>query len=408
MEQANTCPICGQIYSSALCPRCGFENRLMLVSEPNPIIQQIDEQRIEIAKRSWDFAIKLQEEIESLTKENQNAQSQITELNQTIEGLNSQINKLSAVDDENKSLRQELVEQQQNIDALSAERDKLLNEKSQLNKERKELEDRIKDLSDKLSSAHLDNSRLEAELKEKQEGTSQFQKLKDQISDYLSLKKEKEDLKSKSNEWESKYNGLFADMSEAQRKISQIQSQLQSTTKEKEEWKSKSKEWESKYNSLFADMSEAQHKISQIQSQLKSVTEEKERLEDALSKKNNSQTNDTNSTNPHASSPQNRGERKGEVLFTDGQHEIKQDIYTGSNVYLAPQIMHPDHDGDLFTIIENNGVFTIYDNCGAIKKANGRAVREKGEQVTDGDIFSIGLIQIHIILPEIDFNNINF
>lgn len=210
---------------------------------------------------------------------------------------------------------------------------------------------------------------------------------------------------------EEERDRLLSQISEHNGTIQTLQNQIRDCIdikKEKEEWKTKSEAWESKYNSLFADMSEAQRKMSQIQSQLKSVTEEKEKLEDALSKKNNSQTNNTNSTNPHTSSPQNRGEGKGEVLFTDGQHEIKQAIYTGSNVYLAPQIMHSNYSGELFTIIEDDGVFTIYDNCGGIKKANGRSVREKGEQITDGDILSIGSIKIQIKLPEIDFNNINF
>ena len=192
MEQTNTCPICGQTFSSALCPRCGFENRLMLVSEPNSIIQQIDEQRIEIAKRNWGFAIKLQEEIESLTNENQNVQSQITELNQTIAERDSQIKELSTVDDENKRLRQDLIEKQQKMDAVTVERDKLLNEKSQLNKKQKELEDRIKELSDKLS------------------GETQ-------------LKKEKE-------EWKTKYDELFKKMSEAQLEIDRLKTELKSNS----------------------------------------------------------------------------------------------------------------------------------------------------------------------------------
>lgn len=256
-----------------------------------------------------------------------------------------------------------------------------------------------------LNESQAVSKRLEAENSKIQQSLDKKeQEVKDTVA-----KNEKIDIQLKALEEER--NRLLFQISEHNGTIQTLQNQIRDCIdikKEKEEWKTKSEAWESKYNSLFADMSEAQRKMSQIESQLKSVTEEKERLEDALSKKNNSQTNNTNSTNPHTSSPQNRGERKGEVLFTDGQHEVKQDIYTGSNVYLAPQIMHSNYSGELFTIIEDDGVFTIYDNCGGVKKANGRSVREKGEQVTDGDIFSIGLIQIRIILPEIDYNNINF
>lgn len=256
-----------------------------------------------------------------------------------------------------------------------------------------------------LNESQAVSKRLEAENSKIQQS---LDKKEQEVKDIVA-KNEKIDIQLKALEEER--NRLLSQISEHNGTIQTLQNQIRDCIdikKEKEEWKTKSEAWESKYNSLFADMSEAQRKMSQMESQLKSVTEEKERLEDALSKKNNSQTNNTNSTNPHTSSPQNRGERKGEVLFTDGQHEIKQAIYTGSNVYLAPQIMHSDHDGDLFTIIEKNGVFTIYDNCGALKKANGRAIREKGEQITDGDILSIGSIKIQIKLPEIDFNNIDF
>jgi DNA repair exonuclease SbcCD ATPase subunit len=348
------CPICNEEYqlTDSFCPNCGYEIHI-LPGNISDAAREYEETREKSYKKTWVALNESQADSQRLEAENSKIQQKFDEKEHELKDIVAQNEKLDI-----------------QLKALEEERNQLL---SQIT-ERK----------------------------------STIQKLRDQIGDYLSLKKEKEDMKSKSNEWESKYNGLFADMSDAQRKISQIQSQLQSMTKEKEEWKSKSEEWESKYNSLFADMSEAQHKISQIKSKLKSVTEEKERLEGVLSKRNNSQTNNSNSTNPQTSSPQNRGERKGEVLFTDGQHEIKQGIYTGRNVYLAPQIMHSDYDGDLFTIIENNGVYTLYDNCGAVKKANGRAVREKGEQVTDGDIFCIGLIQIHIILPEIDFNSINF
>lgn len=227
-----------------------------------------------------------------------------------------------------------------------------------------------KDLANQLSQAHYEISQLHSQIKEKQEDKGTIQKLKGQISDYLD-----------------------------QRAL---------LNKEKEEWKFKSNEWESKYNRLFADMSEAQSKISQLQSQLQSVTAEKARLEAALSKINNPQTSNTNSTNPQPSSHQNRGERKGEVIFTDGQHTIKQDVYSGNNVYKTPQSLYTNLRGDLFAIVEDSGGFTIYDRCGSLKKASGRGVGEKGEQIFNGDVFNIGSIQIQIELPDINLDDINF
>lgn len=229
MEQTITCPICGQTYSSALCPKCGFENRLMLVSEPNPIIQQIDEQRIEIAKRNWDFAIKLQEEIESLTKENQNAQSKNTELNQTIAELDSQIKKLCTVDDENKRLRRDLVEQQEKMDAVTIERDKMLNEKSQLNKKQKELEDRMNDLSAHLSSAQYEISQLNSRLEEKQK---QIFQAENTISDLTQQRDDyKEQLSRMTKEKDvvdTQYRKLFEQMSSMQYEVSQLKDKVKS------------------------------------------------------------------------------------------------------------------------------------------------------------------------------------
>ena len=155
-------------------------------------------------------------------------------------------------------------------------------------------------------------------------------------------------------------------------------------------------------------MSEAQRKISRLQSQLESMTAKKARLEAALSKINNPQTSNTDSTNPQPSNPQNRGERKGEVIFTDGQHTIKQDVYSGNNVYKTPQSLYTNLRGDLFAIVENSGGFTIYDRCGSLKKASGRGVGEKGEQIFNGDVFNIGSIQIQIELPDINLDDINF
>lgn len=242
-----------------------------------------------------------------------------------------------------------------------------------LDEKQKELDDKTKNLGNLLSEARHKIAQLETQLKEKQEGASQFQKtiekLKKQISDYLDQKKEKE-------EWKSKYEEL-------------------------------SKQTSSTQEELAKQMSSAQLEISQLKSQLQSMTEEKERLENTLKKQNN-QSASSSPSDSASSSNQNRGERKGEVVFSDGQHTIKQDIYPGNNVYKTPQPLHTDIIGNLFVIVEDNGEFTIYDRCGFLKKANGREVGEKREQFFNGDVFSVGSIQIQVELPDINFDDINF
>lgn len=338
------CPICNEEYqlTDSFCPNCGYEIHI-LPGNISDAAREYEETREKSFRKTWVALNESHADSQRLEAENSIIQQKFDEKEQELKDIVAQNEKLD-----------------NQLKALQEERDQLLSQIS----ERK----------------------------------STIQKLRDQISDYLSLKKEKEDLKSKSNKWESKYNGLFADMSEAQRKISQIQSQLQSTTKEKEEWKSKSKEWESKYNSLFADMSEAQHKISQIQSQLKSVTEEKERLEDALSKKNNGQTNNTNSTNPHASSPQNRGERKGEVIFTDGHYEFRQDIFSGENVYSTPNNMISGYKVDLFKITMGTHACVLNDLCGGVRDDRNREIKKDGKQIFNNEIFFINSIKVQVII----------
>lgn len=242
-----------------------------------------------------------------------------------------------------------------------------------LDEKQKELDDKTKNLGNLLSEARHKIAQLETQLKEKQEGASQFQKtiekLKKQIGDYLDQKKEKE-------EWKSKYEEL-------------------------------SKQTSSMQEELAKQMSSAQLEISQLKSQLQSMTAEKERLENTLKKQNN-QPASSNPSDSASTSNQNRGERKGEVVFSDGQHTIKQDIYSGNNVYKTPLPLHTDIIGDLFAIVEDDGEFTVYDRCGSLKKANGRGVGEKGEQIFNGDVLSVGSIQIQVELPDINFDDINF
>lgn len=164
MEQTITCPICGQTNSSTVCPQCGFENRLMLASGPNTFIQQIDSNRIAIAKKNWDRTIKLQEQIESLTEANEKSNNQISELDLMISTLNTELEKLSRVEDETNRLRSDLVEKQQKIDVVIAERDALQDENRQLIENKNDLDNKTKELSEELSAALDDVKHLKSAL----------------------------------------------------------------------------------------------------------------------------------------------------------------------------------------------------------------------------------------------------
>ncbi|MBR3488346.1 MAG: hypothetical protein IKH33_03410 [Bacteroidales bacterium] len=134
MDQHITCPVCGQTHSSSICPTCGFENRQMLVSTPNPVIQQIDAQRIKIAKRNWELINNSKEQIDTLTENNCKAQEKITKLEQQISNFKTQIERQNAIAEENVGLRNQIIEKQQQLDSVSVERERLSNEKTQLEK----------------------------------------------------------------------------------------------------------------------------------------------------------------------------------------------------------------------------------------------------------------------------------
>ena len=229
-----------------------------------------------------------------------------------------------------------------------------------LDEKQKELDDKTKNLGDLLSEACHEIAQLETQLKEKQEGASQFQKtiekLKKQIGDYLDQKKEKE-------EWKSKYEEL-------------------------------SKQTSSTQEELAKQMSSAQLEISQLKSQLQSMTEEKERLENTL--KQNNQSASSNPSDSASSSNQNRGERKGEVVFTDEISATTINIYAGDNIYTTPQNMFSGYTGNLFRINENNGAFTIYDLCGGTRDDRGRGIPPFGKEIQNNGVYHVGSITIRI------------
>ena len=246
-----------------------------------------------------------------------------------------------------------------------------------------------------------ENSKIQHKLDEKE------QELKDKVAQNEKMDDQLKTLEKERNRLRSQIEEKLADISERKGTIQKLKGQISDyleqraqLKKEKEEWKTKSEEWEAKYKSLFADISEAQHEISQLQLQLKSVTEEKERLEDALSKKNIRQTNNTNSTNSHTSRPQNRGERMGEVIFKDDKNqEFRQDIFLGENVYSTPNNMISGYKVDLFKItMGTTRACVLKDLCRGVRDHHNSEIKKNGKQIFNNEIFFINSIKVQVII----------
>lgn len=224
-----------------------------------------------------------------------------------------------------------------------------------LDEKQKELDDKTKNLVNLLSEARHEIAQLETQLKEKQESASKFQK-----------------------------------------SIEKFQEQISTFLKQESQYKSEIEEWEKKYGSLFAQMNLAQLEISQLKSQLQSMTKEKERLENTLKKQNNKPAS-SNPSDSASSSNQNRGESKGEVVFSDGQHTVKQDVYSGNNVFKTPRSLNTNLSGDLFGIKAANAWF-LFDLCGKIRDDRYRGIKNEGKQIFDKEIFYIDSITIQVFI----------
>ena len=165
------CPICNKELqlTDAFCPNCGFEIHIYPANDATKAFEKTREEKY---KDTW-------------------------------KALNDSKTEVQKLEIQSQKIQQKLDEKQ------------------------KELDDSIKDLSDKLSLAHLENSRLEAQLKEKQEGASQFQKtikkLQEQIGDYLNQITQR---KTEKDEWKSKCDQLSKELSEKQNEIEGLKAEL--------------------------------------------------------------------------------------------------------------------------------------------------------------------------------------
>lgn len=247
----------------------------------------------------------------------------------------------------------------------------------------------------------IENGKIKCELNDKE------QKLKNLANQYEKLDSQLKIVEKERNQLQIQIKEKQADISAHDSSIQKLRAQNRDYLEQIAQLKKEIKEGKNQYDDLFNEMSSAQLEIDRLKSQLRSMAEDKERLESDLKKQEN-QPSSSNPTDFASTINQNRGEQKGEVVFTDGYHTVKQAIYSGNNEYKTPQSLHTNHSGDLFAIVENNDEFTIYDLCGSLKKANGRFVKGKGEQLSNGDAFSVDSMQIRVDLPEIDINEIMF
>lgn len=223
----------------------------------------------------------------------------------------------------------------------------------------------VADLTKQISSAQKEINSLEAQLKAKQGSIAKFLS---NISDLTKIKEEDRERLARITDERDKLNAQYRDLSNK--------------------------------------MSEAQYAIQQLESRLQTLITEKERLEGLLAQQQSNPQSNTSNISASSSHNSNNRERKGEVEFVDKSIKIKQNIYEGTNIYALPTQMRSSYQRDVFSISLKDGRYVIKDCCGALKKANGRSVHERGEELFNGDLYNIGSIQIIIHLPEFNLDNI--
>lgn len=88
------CPVCDntiEIDNSSICARCGFEVKLRLSPLPTQL-QQLEDERIQIAKNRYDSIKNQMAQQIKLESKNSELQQQVAELNKTINELQDRLN----------------------------------------------------------------------------------------------------------------------------------------------------------------------------------------------------------------------------------------------------------------------------------------------------------------------------
>lgn len=128
-DNIKQCPVCGEKYSDVICPECGFEIRQMLVAPIHPLIQKIEEQRLEIATRNWNKISNSEQLLQTLESEKESLESRNSELEQENEQLKEKLNNKET---ENKSLQEQIETERQKNGQLTSKCESLQEEKERL------------------------------------------------------------------------------------------------------------------------------------------------------------------------------------------------------------------------------------------------------------------------------------
>lgn len=81
----NKCPVCGQEIDAPVCTRCGFEIKQILASSPHPLLQQVEDERLEKARNNWRTLSEREEKVRQLTEENNGLQARLSELQASLD-----------------------------------------------------------------------------------------------------------------------------------------------------------------------------------------------------------------------------------------------------------------------------------------------------------------------------------
>ncbi len=114
----------------------------------------------------------------------------------------------------------------------------------------------------------------------------------------------------------------------------------------------------------------------------------------------------THTPSPTQTTPVNRGEKKGDVVFSANGNTVKLPLYEGTNVFTAPEGIDCGVGGVLFSVEINGVEVRIFDACGQTRRANGHEIGPKGKSVYPADVFAVGKVKITFELRDVDLDTI--
>ena len=150
---------------------------------------------------------------------------------------------------------------------------------------------------------------------------------------------------------------------------------------------------EAAHKETKSDLAKEQTSHKRTQDALK---DEEAAHEETKKKLDDAKKNLPTQTTPPNPGGANRGNLKA-ILEIQGR---SYNLYEGENVFMSPRDIKIAKTGNLFNIIIRNDVVTLFDLCGETKQANGRSIRTRGNELFDGDIFTIGEIDCTLSISD--------